>query len=282
MTAQDDVSAEGRIQSLNGWRGALRDLFQMIRFYSRLPAPQLPFEHDAHALPDFRAAPRMLPVASLLIALPSALMLLATSALALPETIAAAIVVAMMAFATGGFHEDGLADTFDGLGGGTTVERRLEIMKDSRIGSFGGAALMLALILRVACLAAILEHSGTAGAVAALLATAALSRSLGLVPLALLPPARPGGFSSAVGRPTMPTLFIALATSLAFAGAAGAALELSLLETALACLVAAIPAGLMTWWSLRAIHGQTGDIAGATQQLAEIAFGVGLIISLSP
>jgi adenosylcobinamide-GDP ribazoletransferase len=282
MTAQDGVSAEAENQPLRGWRGALRDLFQMIRFYSRLPAPKLPFEADAYALPDFRSAPRMLPIASLLIAVPSALMLLVASALALPETIAAALAVAMMALSTGGFHEDGLADTFDGLGGGATVERRLEIMKDSRIGSFGGAALMLALILRVFCLAAILEQAGTAGTAAALLATAALSRTLGLVPLALLPPARPGGFSSAVGRPTLPTLMVALAFSLAFAGAAGAMLELSPVDTALACLVSAVPAGLMSWWSLRAIRGQTGDIAGATQQLSEIAFGVGLLISLSP
>ncbi|MGL5115871.1 MAG: adenosylcobinamide-GDP ribazoletransferase, partial [Beijerinckiaceae bacterium] len=134
----------------------------------------------------------------------------------------------------------------------------------------------------VACLAAILEYAGTTGALVSVLATSALSRTLGLVPLALLPPARQGGFSSAVGRPTMATLIFALGVSLAFAGAAGAVLALPPIHIALACLVAAIPAGLMTWWSHRAIGGQTGDIAGATQQLAEIAFGAGLLISLSP
>ncbi len=115
-------------------------------------------------MPDFRTAPRMLPVAAAFIALPSALALLACAAAGLPALVSGAVTVAVAAFTTGAFHEDGLADTFDGLGGGATPERRLEIMKDSRLGAFGGTALMLALILRVALLAALIDRLGAAGA----------------------------------------------------------------------------------------------------------------------
>ncbi len=253
---------------------------QIVRFYSRIPMPRLPFEADAHAIPDFTLAPRMLPFAGLLIGIPSALTLWLAVTLGLPAHVAAAIAVAVAVLATGAFHEDGLADTFDGLGGGWTPERRLEIMKDSRIGSYGGAALILVLILRVAAISALLDETTPLAAGLLVLAAAGLSRTMGLTPVAMLPPARPGGFSSTVGRPTMPVYVLAMTLSLFITGGLIGLAELSLWGAAIGILLGLALTAAMTFWSLKAIHGQTGDIAGACQQLSEIAFYLGLLVSL--
>jgi adenosylcobinamide-GDP ribazoletransferase len=278
MASQEETALSA---ALTGWRAVLRDLAQMVRFYSRLPVSRLPFETDAHSIPDFRTAPRMLPVAGLIIGLPGALMLWFCASLGLPAVMAAGLAVAVSVLVSGAFHEDGLADTFDGLGGGTTPERRLEIMKDSRIGSFGGAALILGIGLRVAALASLIEAENAFVAAGIMLLAAALSRSLGLVALTFMPPARPGGFSSAVGRPTTPILALALGLCVLLAMTTAVLLGLSIAGMALALVVSLIPVGLMCWWSWRTIHGQTGDIAGAIQQLSEIAFYAGMLISIA-
>jgi adenosylcobinamide-GDP ribazoletransferase len=263
-----------------GWRQPLCELAQMLRFYSRIPVPQLPFENDPHAIPDFASAPRLLPVAGLLIGLPGALALWLASWLGLPAMVAAALAVAAAVLVTGAFHEDGLADTFDGLGGGWTSERRLEIMKDSRIGTYGGAALLLALILRVTALAALTDETGATSAALVMLAAAPVSRCIGLMPITLLPPARPEGLSSAAGRPSLlllaGTLAIAFAAACALIAAGGAPMTGAILGAILGLALAAV----MTLWAWRAIKGQTGDIAGACQQLAEIAFYLGVLVSV--
>ena len=111
-----------------------------VRFYSRLPMPALPGEADPHAVPDFRIEPVGLPVAALLIVLPALLVSVLCAALKLDPLLSAALAVAALVVGTGAFHEDGLCDCADGLFGGHDVERRLEIMKDSRIGTFAGCA----------------------------------------------------------------------------------------------------------------------------------------------
>jgi adenosylcobinamide-GDP ribazoletransferase len=267
--------------SLAGWRAVLRDFWQMVRFYSRLPTPKLSFELDKHAMPDFRSAPRMLPFAALLIALPAAAVLVVAHASGLPATMSATIAIALAVLTTGAFHEDGLADTFDGLGGGSTPDRRLEIMKDSRIGTFGGAALVLSLMMRVSLLAHLLGAIGVWRTAAIWIAAAALSRCFGLVPITMLPPARPDGFSAAVGRPTSQTFVIAMGLALIITGAC-TALALTPFGGGLIGIgLAAAVTALMCWWSLRTIRGQTGDIAGSCQQLAEIAFLTGVLMSVS-
>ncbi len=252
----------------------------MLRFYSRIPIPRLPFETDPHAIPDFTSAPRMLPLAGLLIGLPAALMLWIAATLGLPALVAATLAIATAVLVTGAFHEDGLADTFDGLGGGWTVERRLEIMKDSRIGTYGGAALLLALILRITAVAALVDEAGIWITAAIILAAAPLSRCIGLVPITLLPPVRADGVSSAAGRPSLLLLAGLIAFSLAIAIAltvtAGAAVQGVIVGAVLGLALAA----LMTAWAWRAIKGQTGDIAGACQQGGEIAVYLGLLVSL--
>ena len=178
-----------------------------------------------------------------------------------PAGVAAAALLAVQILATGGLHEDGLADTADGLWGGQSRERRLEIMKDSRIGSYGTLALLVTGLARWSALAALL----TASAWPAVLAVAALSRAPMALAMAALPNARGGGLAQTVGRPAAATVALcgalALAIGLALCGPAALAL-------ALAALVAgAWPA----WLGWRRIGGQTGDILGACQQMAEVA-----------
>lgn len=255
------------------------DVVRCVRFYSRLPMPRLPGEADPHARPDFTRMPRALPIAALIVALPAAIVLWGALAIGLPALYAAALAIAVGAIVSGAFHEDGLADMADGFWGGHTPERRLEIMKDSRVGAFGGVALGLSLILRTIALGDLVPMLSAGGAAAVLLASSAISRTAGLVPLALLPPARPDGFSAAVGRPSMMTLVFAMALAVAIASLLGAAGDLPGIGLAIGIGLTGLVALGVTVLSRNLIEGQTGDVAGAVQQLSEIAMLTGLLIA---
>jgi adenosylcobinamide-GDP ribazoletransferase len=280
MKTSPSVEQEPPHLELKGWRGVLRDLAQMVRFYSRLPVPKLWIERDAHALPNFRVAPRMVAVAGIIIGLPTAITLFLAASVGLPNLVVATLAVTISILCTGAFHEDGLADTFDGLAGGATPERRLDIMKDSRIGAFGGSALILGILLRVSAIAGLLEETDAWSSALLLVVAASLSRSFGLTPLAFLPNARPGGFSSSVGRPDMAIFVATCMLSFFFAGAITAFTGISFVAMIGAIILALVPVALISWWSAKTIHGQTGDIAGASQQVAEIAFYIGLLVAL--
>jgi adenosylcobinamide-GDP ribazoletransferase len=181
-------------------------------------------------------------------------------ALGLSPALAAGLVLVVQAVLTGAMHEDGLADCADGFWGGWTPERRLEIMKDSRIGAYGVIALVLSLVLRWQGLALVLE----AGLWPVLIGLAAMSRAPMVVLMAALPGARAGGLGQSVGRPGVATAVLACAVALV-AGGAG----LGWLVLPVAVVMVAMGLG----WAMvcRAkIGGQTGDTAGALQQLAEI------------
>jgi adenosylcobinamide-GDP ribazoletransferase len=256
-------------------------LLRALRFYSRLPLPVLPWEQNPHAPPDFRILPFALPWAGALLGLMGALFLSAGMKLGLGPILSATFCIGIMTLITGAFHEDGLADMADGFGGGSTIERRLEIMKDSRIGSFGVSALIISYALRIGALSLLVERIGGEAAALAFIGISSLSRCLGLVPLTFLEPARIAGFSAEVGRPSLQvtggviiTSFLLTIVLLLWSGLG--------ISQALAALAAAlVPTAYITHMSHRLIAGQTGDVAGAVQQMAE-AFGlIGMIISLS-
>jgi len=169
---------------------------------------------------------------------------------------AAAFVLGAQVIMTGAMHEDGLADMADGMGG-FTQERRLEIMKDSRIGAYGAIALVLALLAR---------HAGVSDIAAAdlpltLAALGAASRALMVAVMAWLPNARTGGLSAQAGRPeAWPALGVGIVACLVAFGWIGlGAFAGMALAVALIARVAQVRFG-----------GQTGDILGASQQGAEI------------
>lgn len=251
-----------------------------LRFWSRLPVPLLPGEADGHGVPDFREVPRALPFAALVIAAPAALIALGAGLAGLSGFVVAALALTTLALTTGAFHEDGLADTADGLFGGHTVERRLEIMKDSRIGSYGALALGLSLLLRASLIAMILDRSGAWAAAAALLVAAPWSRTEGLFMLATQPAARSSGAAAAVGQPTVLTARIALGLSLFLATGIGLAAQLPIAGLLIGFALAHGAAAVLSRTARRLIGGQTGDILGAAQQLAEIAIYLGLALAL--
>ncbi|KMO44316.1 cobalamin biosynthesis protein CobS [Methylobacterium tarhaniae] len=256
----------------------LRDLAVCLRFYSRLPVPALPGEADIHAAPDFRTVPRMLPLAGLVIGAAGAVALAASLSLGLGPFLAATLALAFTTLVTGALHEDGLADVADGFGGGGTPARRLEIMRDSRIGAYGAAALVLSYALRIGALATLADRIGWRVAVA-FLAAAALSRTAALWPLCRLPPARPDGAAHAVGRPTGRTHATAWALCLAVLAVA-CLLGLPWLGLCLAGLLAVIAAWTLARMAARLVGGQTGDVIGASQQMAEIAALLALVIAI--
>jgi adenosylcobinamide-GDP ribazoletransferase len=244
----------------------LKDLYACLRFYSRLPAPA---GAVGHAMPDLRRAARALPAAGALIGACGAAALLAARALGIPALPAAACAIAALVVIGGALHEDGLADVADGFGGGGTRERKLEIMRDSRLGSYGAAALILSLVLRVGALASLTESGALLGA-AALLAAGAVSRAAGLAPLMMLQRARADGAGAAALRPDLAALRFAamLAALLSLLPAMGG---VSLGRIALADLAALGAALLVTRLARRQIGGYTGDVLGAAQQAAEVA-----------
>lgn len=230
------------------------DLLSAFALLTRLPLPN----HRGTGAASAWAWPL---VGAVLGALGAAL---ASAALWLGVTpgVTAALVLAAGAMLTGALHEDGLSDTADGLFGGWTRERRLEIMKDSRVGSYGVLALVLVTLARWSALTAVLVYGGHW---AALVATGALSRAPMALLMALLPNARGEGLSHATGRPSPATALVALALAVAIAVALTGWAAIALLSAALAAAL------LLAFSALRRIGGQTGDILGATQQLAEVA-----------
>lgn len=183
-------------------------------------------------------------------------------ALGLPASLTAGICLTLSAVMTGALHEDGLADTVDGFWGGWEPARRLEIMKDSHIGSYGVLALILSLGLRWSALTLLFE----AGlALPALIAVGALSRAVMPALMHALPAARQGGLSRAVGRVPFET-----AASGAALGAVLGLLSVGLvaLPLALAVVIAGFGIGAL---AKSKIGGQTGDVLGAAQQVSEIA-----------
>lgn len=200
-----------------------------------------------------------------LVGLPVALLACLAGQLALwvgtSPAVAAGLALATGIAVTGGMHEDGLADSADGLWGGWTVARRLEIMKDSRIGTYGVLALILATGLRWAALTPLVAAGNLWPA---LIATAVISRLPMVVLMGALPPARATGLGASVGQPSARTAALAglltLAAALPFVG-------LRVVPVGLAVLLATGTLGLI---ARARLGGQTGDILGASQQVAEV------------
>ncbi|PJI91256.1 cobalamin-5'-phosphate synthase [Yoonia maricola] len=187
----------------------------------------------------------------------------------IPSGIAAGLVLAGSVVITGAMHEDGLADSADGLWGGWDKAHRLAIMKDSHIGVYGVCAIALSLLIRWLALVVIVS----AGAYwAAFITAGAVSRASMVMVMAILPNARDGGLSRNVGRPAGATVWLALAIAAGFTLLAGYPWVIIVtILTTLGCVLVA-----------RAkIGGQTGDILGATQQITEIAVLIAIVAMIT-
>lgn len=176
-------------------------------------------------------------------------------------TVAACAAVPLV---TGGFHEDGLADTCDGLGPWQR-ERRLEVMRDSRIGTFGALALIYSVAARIALLAPL----GMRAACVALVAGHVIGRWTALPLSRLCPPARPDGLGVVSAHLTIPMLLAGTALAAAIAGPALWYVSPWAAAAGSAAGVAVVGISAVAW--RRSFGGITGDTLGATNQLAEIA-----------
>jgi adenosylcobinamide-GDP ribazoletransferase len=286
--------------------------FAALRFFTRLPVPAW----VGHSAEQLNHAARYFPAVGLIVGAIGAAVTLAALAV-WPPAIAVLLGMVATLLATGAFHEDGLADTIDGMGGGWTREQVLTIMKDSRIGSYGAIGIGLALLTKFAALAELVQP-GASGAVspaptfvAMLIAGHAVSRFASTTLIYALdyarddpglptphPPPRGGGDGCsplrgsgsnddlALGRPggEVYSKSKPLATRMGkgeLVLAALFALTPCLLLSGAQVAVALALVALVTWlaarWFRRRIGGYTGDCLGATQQLAEIAFYLGLL-----
>jgi adenosylcobinamide-GDP ribazoletransferase len=203
------------------------------------------------------------PVAGLLVGLIGAVVYALAHRAGLPAWPAAALTVAATLLVTGCLHEDGLADTADGFGGGKTREQKLNIMRDSRIGVYGVCALTMSLVVRVAALASL---PGAHAVVWALIGSHAAARATMPALMLLLPPARSDGLSFEAGRPPAEAVIAA-----ALIGFLILAICLHLGHGLLVLILLAVIVALMAWLAMRQIGGQTGDVMGALEQVSEVA-----------
>jgi adenosylcobinamide-GDP ribazoletransferase len=240
-------------------RGLATDLKISILFATRLPL--------AHSAPiggaDIGRAGWALPVVGIAVGLVGALAYWIAFRLRLPALACAGLALAATMAVTGCLHEDGLGDTFDGFGGGRSRERKLEIMRDSRIGTYGACALITSLLLRAAALASMATPETAA---IALVAAHAGARAMMPVFMRVVPPARTDGLAADAGRPSFERAAIAVLIGLAVA-AAGLGVAKAMVALALLLVVLAA----VRWLCRREIGGQTGDVLGALEQIGEIA-----------
>lgn len=235
----------------------------VLNFYSRIPVAGV----DASVA--LARCVWVLPLAAVVIAWPAAASGLIAGALGLGPLAAALIATMALIITTGALHEDGLADCADGFWGGALASRRLEIMRDSRIGTYGVLALVGAVGLKAALLA---ELSASAGWTVWLvfLAAAVAGRTVALFPWVGLPNARAGGIAAAAGRPT-PAEF-RRAVLIAVAVTAVLSVWVSPVGFVLAGVGAALAAKGVASLADAKIAGHTGDVIGAAVVLADLSY----------
>jgi len=235
-----------------------RDLVIAIGFFTRLPVPfKVPFEPNSLVKSVWA-----FPIAGLVVGLIGAITFSLATALGLNAWLAAFLTIGATAITTGALHEDGLADFFDGLWGGFSPARRLEIMRDSSIGGYGTLALIVATGLKVSSLASLDPNFILASVVAA------HSLSRGLLPIVMnhMDLAGKPGLAASVGRSektlSLIALFIGIAMALALLG--------PLAGISAVILTAALTYAMMKLAQYK-LGGYNGDTLGAIQQITEIA-----------
>ena len=247
---------------------ANRDFLNALRFMTIFPVPS----SDTATAPDWLSrCAKYFPAVGICIGLVSAVVLLLAGSIWSP-VIAALLAVAASLVVSGALHEDGLADTADGFGGGWSVEKRLAIMKDSRIGAYGALALMFGVALRVTALAELPLWTGAA----ALIAAHAAARITPAFVMNALPYA---GDTAAmkVSYADAPVSTNDMGFALIVVACALVPLTLiSFLSMISGLVLGAILAAAMALWARKLIDGYTGDVLGAIEQLFEIGFLLGV------
>ncbi len=252
----------------------MTDMMRSLSFLSRIPVNDIFFEDDQRPLGQMV---RAFPVAGVLIALPAACLAAILANVDADPLMAAALVLTVTTVITGALHEDGLADTADGFGGGSSPERALLIMKDSRIGTYGAIALIVSFLLRASAIAALFRELSPMAIAASIIAAATISRGLMVWHWQTLAPARDGGVAATAGQPGERERKGAITYGTCIA----IFLCLPFFSPYLLVLAVAAVFGFTHLFNRlcdRKIGGHTGDTIGATQQITEIVMLVALAL----
>ena len=263
---------------------ALRHYLLAVQFFTRIPITGRVAQWVGYSPAMLRASAAHFPGIGWLAALLAAAVYAALHGALAPNPLAPAVAAVFCTIATvlmtGGFHEDGLADVADGLGGAASRERALDIMKDSRIGAFGAMALVLALLAKLSLLALLGAHSLPA-AVAALVGAHVLSRFWPLLIVRSL--SHVGDTARSKSKPLADQISgrALLAAGLwCFMPLALVGYALPALYLIASVLVSGVAAAWMARWFAHRLQGFTGDCLGATQQVSEIGFYLGAALAL--
>ena len=262
----------------------IRHFLLAVQFFTRIPITGRLARWVGYSPAMLRASAAHFPGVGWLVAL-LACLVYAGCSVALPDNalrpLAAAVACTVASvLLTGGFHEDGLADVADGLGGSAERQRALDIMKDSRIGAFGAMALVLALLFKVALLA-VLGGEGLDTALAALVGGQVLSRFLPLLLVRTM--AHVGDAASSKSKPLADQIThgaLACAALWCFAPLALVAWREGAWFLIVPVITSALALLQMRRLFARRLQGFTGDCLGATQQVCEIAFYLGAALAL--
>lgn len=263
---------------INSLKREFEYFFAALRFFTRLPVPSW----VGHSPEQLNHAARYFPLMGIVV---GAIGALATwlAAAGLPLSLAILLGMAVTLLTTGAFHEDGFADAVDGFGGGYDKTRILEIMKDSRVGSYGAIAMSLLLLAKFSALLEIGTRHSVAILVLALIAGHAISRLASTTLLYFLDYVREDALSKS--KPLSTQLSFRELLIAVFSASLPAAGLYALWPTTYSFLIALLLVGLITLWAAsyfkRHIGGYTGDCLGATQQIAEVFFYLGLLCSFT-
>lgn len=255
----------GIVDHFKDW---IDDLRLAAALLTRVPMP-----HPNVAAPvGLARAQRAFPLIGALIGLFVGLVDLSLLAMGVPPLAAAALALGAGAALTGALHEDGLADVGDGFGGGCDRAAKLSIMRDSRLGTYGALVLLVGFSARLSALASL----PSAAIVPGLVVAHALARAAIPVLAASMPFARDDGLGKSAGRPEMASAITAVIIAVVIA-----LLCLSAKPALLAIVVTVAAAAAMAVLAWRQIGGVTGDVFGATEQVAETAVLIMLAARLS-
>jgi adenosylcobinamide-GDP ribazoletransferase len=250
----------------------IRLFFIALQFFTRLPIPRWVGFENAW----LQHAARYFPLVGLVVAALAAAVYAAAAQL-WPAPVAVLLSTAAGILLTGAFHEDGFADMCDGFGGGMTRARVMEIMKDSRIGTYGAVGIVLVLALKCATLAAMPAKA----AIAALFLAHPMSRLFACSLILTLDYARDEGKAKPLAeKMSGPEFTIAAAGALTPALCLGWAGRFSWLAISCALAGAACATAFMARRFVSRIGGFTGDCLGAVQQVSEIVIYLALAASL--
>lgn len=217
--------------------------------------------------PDLNRCLWVYPVVGLVVGSIGAGIYFAAIKLSIPQYPAIILCLIAMILTTGAFHEDGLADVMDGFGGGGSKDKKLEIMRDSRIGTYGGLALLLSIILKFTSLINFSDFQ----LMITVIIGAVVSRLMILLTLLMLQPARKDSLSTIAGIPSHGSIItagiITIITTLFF---------LDFIVTVIVILVALLITALFARTSYKQVGGYSGDVLGAVQQISEVSIFITL------